>query len=76
MSDKQGIAVTALMREMVLYDMGCSFEQADALSVAFDQRIKEADWLVTLEGVTFRRSWPDAPWTGADEEDDDAKAEQ
>ena len=53
-TEQMGIAVTDLVREMVLNDMGCSFEQAD--------------WLETLEGVTFRRAWPDAPWTEADEE--------
>jgi hypothetical protein len=52
-----GVAVTALFREMLVATGKFTYAEAESLSQQFDQNIVDADWLSTLNGTTFNRSF-------------------
>ena len=56
-NDKIGRAVTATMRELLLQHNLCNFQTALNISTEFDTLIREADWLETLNGTTFDKTF-------------------
>jgi hypothetical protein len=55
--NKVGRAVTATMRELLVKHNLCDFKTALEISTEFDALIKEADWLETLNGTAFDKSF-------------------
>ena len=48
-----GIAVSALIREQAIADLGVDYKQAEQFSEVIDVRLKASDWVSTLDGTTF-----------------------
>jgi hypothetical protein len=57
MKQKIGLAVTATMRELLLQHGLCDFATAEAISQVFDEFLVDADWLETLNGTTFDKTF-------------------